>query len=118
MAAHNELGKKGEEMALQWLRQKGFEIIHHNWRHSWFEIDIVARKEKFLHFVEVKTLKASSLGFPEDSVTKKKFRKLKRAADEYLFLHPGHGWISYDILAITIHSNNEADYFFIEDVFL
>ncbi len=118
MASHNELGKEGEEMAAKWLTEKGYTILHRNWRHSYHELDIVASKGKFLHFVEVKARKASPYGNPEDSVTKKKFKNLQRAADEYLFLHPGHSWIQYDILSITIHQSGEAEYFLIEDVFL
>ncbi len=118
MASHNELGKEGEEMAARWLKENGFDLLHRNWRHSHYEIDIVATKGKFLHFVEVKARKASPFGYPEDSVTRKKFKNLQKAADEYLFLNPGHSWISYDILSITLHGDKEAEYFFIEDVYL
>jgi len=118
MALHNELGKEGEERAAQWLIAKGYAILHRNWRHSYHEIDIIAKKGKFLHFIEVKARKASSLGNPEDSVTKKKFKHLQKAADEYLFQNPGHQWIQYDILSITIQKTGDADYFLIEDVFL
>ncbi len=118
MALHNELGKEGEERAAQWLIAKGYIILHRNWRHSYHEIDIIASKGKFLHFIEVKARRASSLGNPEDSVTKKKFKHLQKAADEYLFRNPGHQWIQYDILSITVQKNGDADYFLIEDVFL
>ena len=76
MASHNELGKEGEELAAKWLSENGYSILHTNWRHSHYEIDIVATKGKFLHFVEVKARKASPFGYPEDSVTKKKFKNL------------------------------------------
>lgn len=118
MASHNELGKEGEELAAKWLIEKGYLVIHTNWRHSHYEIDIVATKGKFLHFIEVKARKASPFGYPEDSVTKKKFKNLQKAADEYLFLNPGHQWIQYDVLSITINSNGEDEYFLIEDIFL
>ena len=118
MASHNDTGQQGEELAAKWLKTNGYELLHRNWRHSHYEIDIVATKGKFLHFVEVKCLNAPAFGNPEDSVTKKKFKNLQKAADEYLFLHPGHQWIQYDILSITLHRNKEAEYFFIEDVFL
>lgn len=118
MAAHNETGKEGEKLAAEWLRTKGFTILHCNWRHSYYEIDIIATKGKFLHFVEVKARHATSFGNPEDSVTKKKFKHLQKAADEYLFLHPGHQWIQYDILSITLHAHKDPDYFLLEDVFL
>lgn len=119
MASHNETGKAGEEQAAQWLAKNGYEIVHRNWRHSHYEIDIVAKKGKFLHFIEVKARKSSPVGgHPEDSVGKKKFKNLQRAADEYLFLNPGHRWIQYDILSITFHPDKETEYFLIEDVFL
>ena len=127
MASHNELGQQGEQLAYTWLKENGYEILHRNWRHSYHEIDIVALKArpddpfgrgKFLHFVEVKTRNFSSFGHPEDSVTKKKFKNLQKAADEYLFLNPGHQWIQYDILSITLYRDKEPEYFFIEDVFL
>jgi putative endonuclease len=116
MAEHNELGKEGEELAAQWLVKNGYTLLQRNWRHSYHEIDIIATKGKFLHFVEAR--KKSPFGNPEDSVTKKKFKNLQRAADEYLFLYPGHKWIQYDILSITLKGNGEAEYFLIEDVFL
>jgi len=118
MASHNELGKDGEQLAVKWLEEKGYSILHRNWRHSHYEIDIVASKGKFLHFVEVKARNNSLYGNPEDSVTKKKFKNLQKAADEYLFLNPGHQWIQYDVLSITLHKNGEAAYFLIEDIFL
>lgn len=118
MASHNEIGKEGELLAAKWLTTHGYTILHTNWRHSHYEIDIVATKGKFLHFVEVKARKASPYGFPEESVTRKKFKNLQKAADEYLFLNPGHQWIQYDVLSITLNEHSEDEYFLIEDVFL
>ncbi len=118
MASHNTFGADGEKMAATWLTSKGYQILHCNWRHSYYEIDIIAIKNKMLHFVEVKSRNASPFGYPEDSVTKKKFKNLQRAADQYLFLNPGHHWIQYDILSITIYKDKEPDYFLLEDVFL
>jgi len=127
MASHNELGKEGEEMAVKWLKKNGFNVLHQNWRHSYHEIDIVASKihidkknhqKEFLHFIEVKTGHYSPYTNPEDRVSKKKFKNLKKAADEYLFRNPGHQWIQYDILSITLHKDREPEHFYIEDVFL
>ncbi len=118
MALHNELGKKGEELAVTWLKEKGYEIRHCNWRYLQYEIDIVASKGKFLYFIEVKTRNHSRYGYPEESVTKKKFKHLQRAADEYLFQNPGHPWIQYHVLSVTFHRDKEPEYFLIEDIFL
>ena len=120
MADHNELGKEGEAMARQWLTEKGYTVVAQNWRYGKHEIDIIATRGKFLHFVEIKTRKDSKMGYPEDSVTRKKFQSLKKAADEYLFRHPGHPCIQYDILAITVYPDpgREPAFFLLEDVYL
>jgi putative endonuclease len=68
--------------------------------------------------VEVKARKNDKYGNPEDSVTKKKFKRLQQAADQFLFLNPGHKWVQYDVLAITLDKGGETEYFLLEDVFL
>jgi len=118
MSSHNKIGAEGENLADEWLKQKGYEILHRNWRHSHYEIDLIATKNNWLHIVEVKCRNASPFGYPEDSVTKKKFKHLQRAADQFLFLNPGYKWIQYNILSITLHKNKEPDFFLLEDVFL
>jgi len=118
MAEHNTLGQEAEEMAVKWLTENGYEILHRNWRHKQFEIDIIALKDKFLHIVEVKARNFSPFGYPEDSVRKKKFKNLQRATDEFLYLNPGHKWIQYNVLAITLFRDKEPEFFMLEDVFL
>jgi putative endonuclease len=118
MAQHNTVGKQGEKLADAWLQQQGFDILHRNWRHSHYEIDIIAIKNDILSFIEVKTQNASPYTHPEEQVTRKKFRALQRAADEYLFRNPGYKWIQYHILAITLYPNRAPEYFLLEDVYL
>ena len=123
MTERQRIGEAGEQLACQWLERQGYRILHRNWRHSYHEIDIIAQrtlpgKPSFLHFVEVKARRYTPFGNPEDSVTKKKFKNLQKAADEYLFRNTGHQWIQYDVLSITLHKNGEIDYFLVEDVFL
>jgi putative endonuclease len=118
MALHNQVGKNGEKLAADYLLKKGYEILHQNWRFSYYEIDIIARKGNKLHIIEVKALNESSPGFPEESVTKRKFKRLLNAADEFLFQHPEYRHVQYDIVAITLKRNGEHAYFLIEDVYL
>ena len=118
MARHQTLGKWGEEGAAHYLQQKGFEILHRNWRYSHYEIDIIAIKNEVLHFVEVKLRTSQKFGLPEDAVDKRKFRRLLNAADEFLYMHPQYRHVQYDIVAISIDGNGQAAYFFIEDVYL
>lgn len=118
MALHIKTGADGENLADSWLRERGYEILHRNWRHLHYEIDIIAHKNRKLHFVEVKCRNYSPFGYPEESVTKRKFKNLQRAADQFLFLNPGHKWIQYDILSVTLYKNKGPEFFLLEDVFL
>jgi putative endonuclease len=118
MALHNQLGKEAEQLAVNYLIEKGYEILHCNWRHSYYEIDIIARKNNLLRIIEVKSLKTSELRYPEESVTKKKFKRLQKAADEFLFQNQQYRHVQFDILSIVLNPQKEPDYFLIEDVFL
>lgn len=118
MATHNLLGKDGEAMAVKWLQEKGYIILHKNWRHSYYEVDIIASKENVLHFIEVKTRRNNKFGQPEESVDEKKIRNLLHASEEYQHQYPEWKRVQYDVLSITIHTNDEAGYYFIEDIYL
>lgn len=118
MALHTELGKLGEQLAEDFLVKKGYEILHRNWRHSHYEIDIIALKNKVLHFVEVKARSSKTFGMPEENVTKKKFRHLAQAADEFLYRNLQYKHIQFDILSINKNPDNTINYFFIEDLYL
>jgi putative endonuclease len=118
MATHIDFGKLGEQLAEDFLVHRGYTILYRNWRHSRYEIDIVALKNDLPHFVEVKTRSSTDFGEPEESVNKKKIRFLLQAADEFLFQHPEYNNFHVDILSITIYPQQEPQYFFIEDVYL
>lgn len=118
MARHNDLGKQGEALAASYLQKRGYAILHCNWRHPPYEIDIIALKGAVLHFVEVKSRSSTTFGLPEDGVTKKKFQSLLQAADEFLFQHPQYRHVQYDILSISTFRDKAPEFFLIEDVWL
>lgn len=118
MAHHNNTGHLGEQMAARFLLEKGFILLHQNWRHSYWEVDLIASLEDMLHFIEVKTRRTKKFGNPEDDVTRKKMENLINASEEYLFLYPKWKKIQFDILSINISKNEPAEYFFIEDVYI
>ncbi len=76
MAIHNQIGKDGEGMAVTWLEDRGYSILHKNWRHGNWEVDIIASKGKRLHIIEVKTRTSSFFGNPEENMTNKKMQYL------------------------------------------
>ena len=118
MAHHNNTGALGEKMAAKYLSEKGFTILHQNWRHSHWEVDVIASLNNILHFIEVKTRRTQKFGFPEDDVSKKKIQNLINASEEYLFTNPEWKLIQFDILSITLLKDKPAEYFFIEDVYI
>ncbi|MCU0380723.1 MAG: YraN family protein [Chitinophagaceae bacterium] len=118
MAIHNETGKQGEEKAARWLRKRDFEILERNWRCGHLEIDIIATKDQYLHFIEVKTRTSNHFGYPEEEVSRGKLRHMIDAGVAWLALH--HGWkrVRYDILAIRLNTAGKDEYLLIEDVYL
>lgn len=116
MAAQQELGKKGEDLAAAYLTEKGFSILHRNWRSGQQEVDLVALKEKTIHFVEVKFRSSKTFGNPEGSVNRAKFRNLKLAAEAFLRRYPGYRFIQFDILSITQVREEPPEYFWIGDI--
>ena len=87
MAKHIEKGKKSEEEAVDWLVKQGYEIICTNFRYNKKEIDIIAKKDEVLIFVEVKTKSFWSDENPGDIVTLRKQRFLIKAAEAYMMYH-------------------------------
>ncbi|HNU88582.1 MAG TPA: YraN family protein [Ferruginibacter sp.] len=118
MAQHNKTGNLGEAMAADHLTGKGFSILHQNWRHAHWEVDIIASKTDVLHFIEVKTRRTKKFGHPEEAVSKKKIQNLINASEEYLYQQPQWKRIQFDILAITMLKGAPVEYFLIEDVYL
>ncbi|MEQ8236022.1 MAG: YraN family protein [Syntrophomonadaceae bacterium] len=78
------LGKWGEDIAADYLRQRGYRIITRNFRTRAGEIDIVCRRGRLLVFVEVKTRNGTTYGSPEESITPAKQRQIRQLALAYL----------------------------------
>ncbi len=105
-------------MAAEYLFEKGFTILHQNWRHSHWEVDFIASLNKILHFIEVKTRRTQKFGYPEEDVTKKKMENLINASEEYLYQYPEWKLIQFDILSITLLKNQPVEFYFIEDIYI
>lgn len=116
MAEHNETGKAGEELAVQYLLEHGYEILHRNWRHGRYEIDIIARKKSILSIVEVKSRTGDFFGEPEEGVTRRKEKYLAEAADFYLQSVKLDLECRFDIVSVTFF-NGRHELKFIEDAF-
>lgn len=106
MAQHNELGKKGEQLAINFLVKKGYSILDKNWRYQKAEIDIIAQKKDTLAVVEVKTRSSIDFGNPQDFVNPKKIKLLVSAIDEYIISKNLDVNVRFDIIAIVREGNN------------
>jgi len=119
MASHNDLGKLGEELAVDFLEKNGYEILETNWVFDKAEIDIIAQKNGILAVVEVKTRSSIEFGLPQDFVKPKKIKLLLKAIDEYVVQNDLDVEVRFDIIAIHKESANfniehieEAFYYF------
>jgi putative endonuclease len=116
MAEHNEIGKKGEEIAAQYLEKKGYRILEKNWRQWRNEIDVIAMDGKYLVIVEVKTRQSNYFGEPETAVTRDKQKALIRAANAYVRYKNLNCEVRFDIISIIISKTAEHIHH-IEDAF-
>jgi putative endonuclease len=100
MAEHNELGKLGEEMAVEFLQKDGYAILETNWTFQKAEVDIIAQKENTLAIIEVKTRSSLEFGLPQDFVKPKKIQLLTKAVDAYVNEKDLDVEVRFDIIAI------------------
>jgi putative endonuclease len=97
-----ELGSFGEEKAAEYLIKKGYEILKRNFRYARGEIDIIARNNDYLIFVEVKLRRTLNYGFPQAAVDSRKQQKIRRAAECFLKDYQGIEQIRFDVIAIQL----------------
>lgn len=120
---HNQLvGKKGEDLAVDFLINKGFAIVDRNYWKKWGELDIVAQKKGKLHFVEVKAVSHETAGFsPEDRVHREKLLRMGRTIETYLLEKnvPHETDFQIDVLSVYMGDGaGEARFDYLEDVYL
>lgn len=112
MAEHNDLGRIGEEKAVAFLQEKGYDVLATNWVFDKAEIDIIAQKGNVLAVVEVKTRSSLDFGLPQDFVKPKKIQLLLKAVNEYVISKDLDVEVRFDIIAI----HNEKNKFNIEHI--
>ena len=100
MAQHNELGNKGEQLAVDFLLKNDYEIVERNYRFNKAEVDIIAKKDTILAVIEVKTRSNTDFGNPQDFVKPKQIQRLVKAVDEYVTVNDLNVEVRFDIIAI------------------
>lgn len=117
MSEHFELGKKGEQIAVDYLIKKGYKILERNWRFQKAEIDIIATKQKKIISIEVKTRSSKYFGNPQDFVSFKKIKLMVFAMNEYVLMKNLEEEVRFDIVAV-IKNRTSYDIKHFKDAFL
>lgn len=105
---NQEKGKKGEQMASEFLMSNGYTILEMNWQVGHLEVDIIASTEDMLVFVEVKTRKSNLFGEPEEFVGLPKQRNLIRAANIYIEKTGITKEVRFDIVSVILSEGVES----------
>lgn len=98
---NTEIGRRGEQRALDFLKNKNYEILETNYRFGRSEIDIIASHNHTIIFIEVKFRKNNFFGNPEDFVSTAQAERVHLAAEQYTFENKWNNNIRFDIIAIT-----------------
>jgi len=96
-------GRLGEDIAKEYLEDKGYKIIDQNYKTKYAEIDIIAERKNVLIFVEVRTKTGEQFGTPEDTLTKAKLAKIKRNAIAYSSAKRWEGPCRIDAVCVVLN---------------
>lgn len=103
-------GKRGEEIAADFLKKQGCEILVKNFRAKSGEVDIIALDKNTLVFVEVKTRKSFEYGLPIEAITKRKIKSIVNVAQYFKLIHPKlPDSLRIDAISVKLNQNNEAE---------
>ena len=111
MGDHNDTGTMGEELAADFLKRNGYEVLSRNFRYRRCEIDIVARRGDWLLFIEVKTRSNVGYGKPEEFVHALQSARIMEAAEEYILSINWQGNIRFDIISVVMGARTEIIHF-------
>lgn len=104
MGKHNEFGKEGEQIAVDFLIKKGYKIKYRNYRYLKAEIDIIAQKDAILAVVEVRARSNDQIIPIAETITAKKIKLLVMAADHYVTENNIESEVRFDVITILKNS--------------
>ena len=109
-------GAEGEDLAQNFLKQKGFKVLERNYRYKRSEIDLIVCRDNWLVFVEVKTRTSTAFGYPEEFVDYHKKKMIFDGALHYMYEKDWQGNVRYDIVSINL-TRGGPEIHHIEDAF-
>lgn len=95
-----DIGNRGEQLAAEALVRLGYEVLERNWKTKWSEVDIVARKDGTVYFIEVKYRATGRQGDGFDYITNQKLIHMTRAAELWVGIHDWNG--AYELMAASV----------------
>ena len=116
MAESHNLGRKGEELAVEHLKKAGYRILHRNWKAGKPEIDIIAENRDFIVFIEVKTRSDDYQEHPVTAINREKQRSMILAADNYIRWNNVDKESRFDVI-VVIKKGEEFQIDHIEEAF-
>ena len=96
------VGSFGEREAVKFLRKNGYKIIETNYTTKFGEIDIIAQKESYICFIEVKTRSNENYGVPRDAVNYYKQKKIISVADYYMLGKNQDMFLRFDVIEVIV----------------
>ncbi|MEG0306887.1 MAG: YraN family protein [Clostridium sp.] len=106
---NKSIGNYGETLAKTYIETLGYISIEQNFSCKLGEIDLIAKDSNYICFIEVKTRYATRYGYPLESITSKKIKKLYRAAQYYISLNNIHkSFFRFDAIEIIINANDSS----------
>ena len=113
MSDKTEIGRRGENLAMEFLESKGFTVAARNFRYGKAEIDLIVKRENWMLFIEVKTRSSVSYGQPEEFLSNLQINRIFDAAEEYIFRVDWKGNVRFDV--VTVKLGNEVVIEHLED---
>lgn len=117
MAEHNNLGRKGEDIAVEYMQEQGYKILARNWQYDHKELDLIACNERFLVVTEIKTRSTEAWEHPKEAITPGKIRNIITATEAYILQNNIELEIRFDVISvIPIGETFKIDH--IDDAFI
>lgn len=113
----SRLGGKGEVLAAEFLKKRGYTIVAYNYKTRVGEIDIIAKDGETIVFVEVKTRSDTLFAAPYESINALKIQKIKNAASLFLQKQKREFPARFDVISITLPKNGKTEIHHIRDAF-
>ena len=111
-------GRAGEDHIARWLEERGYRILARNYHSRFGEIDMIAQRDPYIAFVEVKTRDRAGMVSPFEAITAAKRRKIVATAKVYLMKHPTNLQPRFDAAAVYLQEGRIVGEEYLENVFV